>query len=126
MGDDPRSVSEVIDADAGALFHLGVSGKRIAVRMKEITERAAEALGNWTPLDEWREAKIDEARGWIPCPWPHGGAFRKRVTTLRLKDSGRTLRWSDLNIHFIAAHGFFEGRGSTFRAEPADLVAALF
>lgn len=126
MGDDRRSVSEVIDADACELSRLGIGAERIAVRMQEITDRATEALGTWVRLDEWREAKIAEARGRLPCPWPHRAEFRKRVTTLRMKDSGRTFEWSDLNIHFVAAHGFFEGRGSTFRTEPAELVAALF
>jgi hypothetical protein len=126
MGDDPRSVSEVIEADAAELFRLGVSARDLAIKMEEITDRAGEELGAWARLDDRREAKTDEARGWTPCPWPHGGAFRKRVTTLRLRDSGRTVQWSDLNIHFIAAHGFFEGKGSSFRTEPADLAAALF
>jgi hypothetical protein len=36
------------------------------------------------------------------------------------------VQWSDLSIHLIGAHGFFEGRGSFFRLEPAELVAILF
>ncbi|MBM4024908.1 MAG: hypothetical protein FJ280_05790 [Planctomycetes bacterium] len=126
MGDDPRSVTEVIDTDAGTLFVLGVTAKQIAARMRQITDMAAQALGTWTDIDARRQAMVDEVRGALPCSWPHAGDYFKRVTTLQRTDSGQTIRWSDLNIHMIAAHGFFEGRGSTFRTEPAELVAALF
>ena len=46
MGDDPRSVTEVIDTDAGELSRLGVTAGDIAARMKEITEKAAAASGH--------------------------------------------------------------------------------
>jgi hypothetical protein len=36
------------------------------------------------------------------------------------------IRWSDLSLHFIEAHGFFQGKGSPFRLEPRGLVEALF
>ncbi len=126
MGSDDRSVSEIIQTDAGECFRLGYTAAKIAQKMQEITEQADHALGSWVDIDESREARVEEARGAIPCPWPHGGMFRKRVTTLRLKGSGETLQWSDLNVHFIGAHGFFEGKGSFFRQEPARLIQALF
>ncbi len=126
MGDDRRSVMEVIDADAGVLFRLGVTAAQVAQRMKEIAERAARGLGTWIEIDERHEAMVDEARGLLPCPWPHGGYYPKRVTTLKVVASGRTFRWSDLNIHMIEAHGFFEGKGSAFRIEPAEIAGILF
>ncbi len=126
MGDDPRSVTEVVEADAGALSRRGVTTAQVAQRMKEITERAARGLGTWVEIDAHDQAMVDEARGLLPCPWPHGGYYPKRVTTLKVVASGRTFRWSDLNIHMIEAHGFFEGKGSAFRIEPAELVRVLF
>ena len=126
MGDDRRNVTEVIDADAGALSRLDVTTSQVAQRMKEITERAARGLGTWVEIDEDHEAMVDEARGVLPCPWPHGGYYPKRVTTFKVVASGRTFRWSDLNIHMIEDHGFFEGKGSAFRIEPAGLVRVLF
>ncbi len=126
MGDDPRSVSEVMDADAGALSRLGVTAGEVAARMREITDKAATAESTWVEIDANREAVVNDTRGSLPCPWPHEAWFLKRVTTLRRKDTGKTVRWSELNIHMIAAHGFFEGKGSLFRTEPADLVEILF
>ena len=72
------------------------------------------------------EAQVDETRGANPCPWRHRGRYFKRITTVRRKGSDETIRWSDLNTHMIGAHGFFEGKGSMFRVEPAELVRMLF
>ncbi len=126
MGDDPRSITEVIEADAAELFKLGVSLNQLASRMNEITEKAARGLGTWTRIDDVRDAIVDEARGRMVCPWPHEARFRKQVTTVRRADTDETVRWSDLNVHLIGAHGFFEGKGSAFRIDPAALVRVIF
>jgi len=126
MGDDPRSLSEIISADAAELSRLGKTADEVAARMQEITDKAIAVLGNWVKIDQYREAKVDEAKGTLVCPWPHPGRFAKRVTTLKLIESGETMFWSDLNIHLIVEHGFFEGYGSAFRIEPAKLVSTIF
>lgn len=126
MGNDPRSVTEVIDSDAGELSRLGMTDKGLAARMEEITEKAAKAQGTWVEVCPGCDAQVDETRGAMPCPWRHRGRYFKRVTTFKHQDSGKVIRWSDLNIHMIGEHGFFEGKGSMFRIEPADLVRMLF
>lgn len=126
MGDDPRTVTEVIDSDAGELSHLGVTEKELAARMKAVTDKAAPGQGTWVEIAPGREAQVDETRGANPCPWRHRGRYFKRVTTVRRQDTGEMVRWSDLNMHMIAAHGFFEGKGSMFRIEPAALIKILF
>ena len=57
MGDDLRSVTEVIDADAGELFRLGMTLKELASRMQEITDKAAPAQGLW-----WRSLPAGRPR----------------------------------------------------------------
>ena len=126
MGSDTRMVTEIVEADAATLARLDVTATQLAERMQEVTEVAIGGLGNWVEIDAGHEAKVDEARGWIPCPWSDGQRFRKRVTTVRRTDDGRTAQWSDLGIHLVAAHTFFEGKGSFFRIEPAELVGVLF
>jgi hypothetical protein len=125
MGTDRRSLSEIIEADAAQISRLGFTAKQIAARMQEITDIAKAALGNWVDLDEKHRARVDEAKGVIVCPWPHPGRFTKRVTIINCTESGESIHWSDLNIHLIAEHGFFEGKGSNFRIEP-DILAKLF
>ncbi len=126
MGHDTRSVSEIVDADDAKLSKLGFTRKQVAQRMRQITHLAKAGLGTWVPIDENLQAKVDEARGRLVCPWPHPGTFFKRITTIRQTKTGASTRWSDLNIHLIGEHGFFEGKGSDFRIEPAELVAIIF
>jgi hypothetical protein len=126
MGNDRRPIMEIIEADGKALSRLHVTPERVAERMQEITDLAVTGLETWVTIDEVREAEVQEARGWIPCPWSDAHRFRKRVTTLRRTDTGQTVQWSDLGIHFIGTHTFFEGKGSFFRIEPVELVRALF
>ncbi len=126
MGRDKRSVSEIIDADTSKLSGLGYTAEQIAGRMQEITGRAVSGLGTWIEINKELKAKVDEAKGSQPCPWPHLGRFAKRVTTVKKIESGGTVRWSDLNIHLIGEHGFFEGRGANFRIEPESLVEVIF
>jgi hypothetical protein len=39
--------------------------------------------------------------------------------------TGQSLRWSDLNIHLVEAHGFYEGEGAPFRIDPAALIRLI-
>ena len=126
MGSDTRSVLEVINADLVELSRLGITSERIAARMQEITDIAKDGLGNWVKIDENRQAVTEEAKGALVCPWPHPSKFAKRVTTVKLNKSGRTILWADLNIHLIGDHSFFEGRGSMFRIEPQKLIGVIF
>ena len=126
MGNDMRSISEVIDSDSAKVSKSGLTVEEISERMQEITYTATAALGNFVEIDENLQAKVDEAKGWLVCPWPHPARFAKRVTTLRHIETGHTIKWSDLNIHLIAEHAFFEGRGSDFRIEPEELIKIIF
>jgi hypothetical protein len=68
---------------------------------------------------------VDSVRGVLPCPFGDPGIFPKTNTTVRNRQSGRELTYTDLHIHMIGSHGFYEGRGSQFRLEPRDLAAVL-
>jgi hypothetical protein len=126
MGDDSRTIIEVIDADASQVSRLGYTMEKIASRMQEITDTAKTGLGNWVKVDDKLQAVAQEAKGSLICPWPHPGRYVKRVTIVDRCNSGETIRWSDLNIHLIAKHGFFEGRGAAFRIEPEKLINVIF
>jgi len=122
----PAFSAEIIDADLADLAKLNYTPQQIADRMQQITNKAKSALGNWIKLDDTHSAMITEVKGRIPCPWPHAGNFAKRVTTLKDTQTHRQIYFSDLNIHLIAEHNFFEGRGSAFRVEPKEIVEILF
>ncbi len=125
LGTDTRPLEEIIEADAAAVEGLGTTSQAIAARMAEVSEQARRGLGNFVSVGETLVAAIDDTRGLLICPWGDNTRCFKTVTTLRQLDTGREICWSDLSIHFIAEHGFFQGRGSGFRLSPRDLVAIL-
>lgn len=126
MGTDTRSVWEIIDTDATAMEKLGRTNEEVAQRMQELTDIGKPALEEWIEVGENLKVKVEDHRGAIPCPWPHRVRCVKRITTVVHKQTGKTIRWSDLNIHLIKEHGFFEGRGAPFRLEPRDLIETIF
>jgi hypothetical protein len=126
MGNDTRAIWEIVDADAIALEQMGFTKEKVANRMQEITDQGIQGFGDWIVVSETIRVRVDDTRGKIPCPWSHGVRCLKRITTIERTDTGRSLRWSDLNIHLILAHGFFQGKGSLYRLEPKELVNVLW
>jgi hypothetical protein len=126
FGDDRRGMTEIIDRDAATVSSEGYTFGELAAKMKEITAEAKKGLGMWVDLPAGKHAKTDEAKGQMICPWPHPFRCDKRVTTLENEATGETVLWTDLSIHLIEEHGFFEGKGSPFRIEPAFLIRMLF
>lgn len=126
LGDDRRGVIEIIEADATRLAELGVTAREVAARMLEVTAAGMKGLGTPVRAGTALEVTVDDNRGLMICPWAHPGRYTKTVTTLRNTETGKVLRWSNLSIHLIGEHGFFEGKGSAFRSEPEDLVEMLF
>ena len=126
LGTDVRPLSQILAEDQAALAALGLTASRVAKRMQDLTDAATPRLGTEVVIDDRLVVWCEEWKGLMVCPWPHGGRFDKRLTTLRRQDMGQTVCWTDLNIHLIAEHGFFEGRGAAFRLEPQELVQVLF
>ena len=126
LGQDTRSLWEIIDADARELERLGVTKETLAAQMQKITDAGVAAMGDWTDFSDSLRVCVSDARGKIPCPWPHHVRCSKRITTVQCKITGKTIKWADLNIHLIQDHGFFQGTGSPYRLEPEDLVTIIF
>ncbi len=126
LGSDGRPLEEIIEADIHTAKHLGFGCHQIAQRMQQITDTAISRLGQQVEIDENIIASVDEWKGQVVCPWPHRGRFAKRITRVKNLKNNRQIVWSDLNIHLIAEHNFFEGVGSMFRLEPAELIKIIF
>ncbi len=122
MGTDIRSVDQVICADARTLEQLGYTAAQVGQRMQELRDLALPAFGNWVEICPTLRIKCEEYKGSLVCPWPHSGRYAKRITTAERTDLNKSICWSDLNIHLIGEHGFFEGNGAFFRIEPAEIV----
>lgn len=127
MGTDTRHPAELIEDDAAQLEKAGLAPVQVAARMRQLTEMAKPCFGNWVEVESGKlHVKSEDFKGGLVCPWPHPGMFEKRVTTAERLDTGHKLTWTDLNIHMIEEHGFFEGRGAFFRIEPAEAIQILF
>lgn len=125
LGQDERSLQEITNADVAELQKLGYTPRLVAEKMQQLTDSAKRMLGNPVQVSGL-VITYEDYKGMIVCPWPHPGRFAKAITTVKRIDSNQTIRWTDLNIHMIAEHAFFEGKGSAFRIEPAELIRMIF
>jgi len=125
LGADRRTPEAIIRADGAELKKLNLTGKAIAGRMTYFREAGKKGLGEFVPLAPHFEVLCEVARGLLPCPFGEPGRHRKTIVTVRNLRLKKEITFSDLNIHLIAEHGFFEGRGSPFRLEPTELAQVL-
>ena len=126
LGADTRPLNEIIEDDANALARTGYTARELAERMDYFTKASWDSFQDFALIDGIWQAETEIHRGFLPCPWGHKGIHRKAITNLTNTREGISVCWSSLNIHLIREHGFFEGRGSTFRLEPEVLAKALF
>ena len=126
MGTDQRTPEEVIGADQAVLEQRGYTTQQIAEKMTQLHDLAKPQLGNSVIVENRFEVHYDDYKGSQPCPWPHPGRFDKGITICKRLDNQQMFMWSNLEIHLIEQHGFFQGKGSTYRLEPAELAAFLF
>lgn len=125
-GNDPRDLQEIIDRDTAAVAARGLTVEELAEKMRVVTRAAVTGLGMWVDIPGGLQARVDEAKGMLICPWPDDEfTCPKRVTTLENEATGEKIMWTDLSIHLIAKHGFFEGKGCAFRIEPDHLIDLL-
>jgi len=126
LGSDVRSLQEILDTDRSTVQSLGLTHERIADCLDEAARAAIAALGRPVDLAGGRlRAVYCEAMGLIPCPWADGTRRPTGELLVTEPARGRQLRYTPLSVHMIRRHGFYEGRGSTYRLDPA-LVADIF
>ncbi len=126
LGSDPRKLIQILMEDHKTVTSLGLTHEMIAERLRRITAAAARGMGDPVLIDNRHIVKVQAARGKIPCPWGHPGLYPKTHTELRCTECDKILAWSDLSLHMIEAHGFYQGKGSPYRLEPEDIGRFLF
>ncbi|MGE4583551.1 MAG: hypothetical protein AB7C91_02800 [Sphaerochaeta sp.] len=125
LGDDKRNLVDIIESDCLTVRKRNRSCKAIAERMEYFKAHGLAGLGEFITVDDTFEVKVESVRGVLPSPFGGKGMYGKINTTVTNKALHRTIIYTDLHIHFIADHGFFEGKGSPFRLEPDDLIDIL-
>jgi hypothetical protein len=121
LGGEGRDLAQLLNDDHEAVKAMGLTHPRIADRMRRLREVGLSGLGDFVTVPPHFDVRVESVRGRLPCPFGERGLHSKAFTIVRNTRLGRELTFSDLHIHLIAAHGFYEGRGSPFRLEPADL-----
>jgi hypothetical protein len=125
LGDDARSVDEIVAADEQTLEELGVSREELAAAMRDSLDRARNGLGTPVEVRPNVTAVYYESMGRIPSPFRGEGVFEKGEAVLTDTGSSRTLIITPLSIHLVEAHGFFQGQGSRYRIDPRTAVELL-
>ncbi len=125
LGEDRRNLVDILTADDGEVRRLGCTHQDVARRMVELRDAGMAGLGEFVDVEPHFEVRVDSVRGKLPCPFGDPGIFQKTNTTVRNRRLGRELTYTDLHIHLIGSHGFYEGKGSPFRLEPGELAEVL-
>lgn len=125
LGNDSRSLAEILAHDQATVDRLGLSHRAIAQRMLEFRDAGREACGDWIAFSSRWDVRVDSARGKLPCPFGEPGLHSKTSITVRDRQDGQEITFTDLHIHLIGHHGFYEGKGSVFRLEPDRLAKLL-
>ncbi len=121
LGDDIRPMERIIEDDLAALRNEGLTQSFIAGALQKIHEMARASMGGDVICGPGLVATHYDSRGQLPCPFGDG-LFEKGETVLTDRSGDQKSVLSSLSIHLIRAHGFFQGRGSRYRIEPADAV----
>jgi hypothetical protein len=125
LGDDRRPLGDILLADDAAVKALDLDHQTVAARMIELRDAGMAGLGEFIDVAPHFEVRVDSMRGRLPCPFGDPGIFPKTNVTVRNRKTGREATYTNLHIHLILAHGFYEGRGCPFRLEPKDLAEVL-
>lgn len=124
LGDDTRHIHDIIQADRLTLAGLGITQEALADKLQYFIEQGKKVLEGKLDLGEF-VVQIQWSRGALPCPFGEPGLYHKIVATVFNKKQNKTITYSQLNVHMIKVHGFFEGKGSSFRLEPDEVCQLL-
>ncbi len=124
LGMDDRALADVLEADERAVRALGRTHAQFAERLAELTDAGRDILEREREVEGRYKVKVRDDRGRLPCPFGDG-LFAKGDTVLRDPRTGTRLRWNALTVHLVRIHGFYGGRGSDYRLEPATLAEVL-
>jgi hypothetical protein len=125
LGDDTRHIHDIIAADMHTLDRLGVTQEQIADRLQYFIEEGKKGLESVVDLGDFT-TQVIWSRGMLPSPFGDPKKlYHKIIATVVNKRLQKTIRYTQLNVHLIRDHGFFEGKTSVFRLEPAEVVQIL-
>ncbi len=124
LGSDSRHVHDIIEEDQRTLARSGVTAEQIADKLDFFIQEGKKGLEGTVDLGAYT-VQVSWQRGVLPSPFGGPGLYPKVLARLCKKSTSHCIRYSELNVHLIRAHCFFEGKGSSYRLEPAELIPFL-
>ncbi|MGY4686261.1 hypothetical protein X927_04925 [Petrotoga mexicana DSM 14811] len=124
LGDDERLLVDIIESDEEKIRALNINLQDDLKKIRYLFEKGKEAFEEPVTVDNKWLIKVDEARGHLPCPF-EDGIFRKVNLRIKNLDNKEELLITELSLHLIEKHHFFQGKGSAFRVEPEKLKKVL-
>jgi hypothetical protein len=125
LGNDRRNLIDILQEDDAEVKRRNLTHKQIAERMMQLREAGKRGLGEFISVPPHFEVRVDSVRGKLPCPFKHPGLIRKTNVMVRNLELKREITYTDMHIHMVGEHGFYEGRGSVYRLEVKDLIEVL-
>jgi len=124
LGDDQRSLLDIIQQDEKLFRSLGLDWDEVASRLQTWQAQAARSLGEPATVDGKWNVQYYEARGQLPCPFGDK-LLNKNTVMVSLINTDLKILFSDLSVHLLQEHHFLQGKGSPFRMEPTLLKQLL-
>ena len=125
LGSDRRLLVEILDEDEAAVKRLGLTHAALGTAMGRFRDAGSKGLGQAIKVEPHFEISVDGVRGKLPCPFGGKGLHQKSNIRVCNLASGREVLYTDLNIHMVSEHGFYEGKGAAYRLDPTHLAATL-
>jgi hypothetical protein len=126
LGNDTRNLIQIIIDDDAKVKRLNRSHELIAERMIYFRDKGAEGLGEFIDVDENYEVKVESVRGKMPSPFEEDRKIiNKTNITVKNKKLSKEVTYTEMLIHLVASHGFYEGKGSSYRVNPEELIEVL-
>lgn len=123
LGDDKRPLADIIAADKAIVEAAGLTVEQLGNFLENLHQTADAGWEGRVPMfDGQISVRSDETLGQIPCPFACGAQCHKAEIAVKDADGNDLLRFTPLDAHLIAAHGFFEGKGAHYRIEPQALI----
>lgn len=124
LGEDKRPLNDILVDDDAEVQRLGITHRAVAYRMRALRKLGLAGLGTPVTVEGHFEVTVDGFRGRIACPFEDGTSSKVNTTVVNTK-LGEEITFTDLHIHMIFSHGFYMGRGSIYRLDPAKLAKVL-
>jgi hypothetical protein len=122
LGNDSRPVDEIITTDKQALASSGIDKEKLVILLKDMYLQAKNGFGAPISIQPGITAVFHESMGRIPSPFRGDGVFEKGEVVVTDAKTGNTFILTSLGLHLIEIHDFFQGIGSRYRIDPAEIA----